>query len=159
MGHPKAYKRKSKQRDFVPVSAGVPSGSTAKARPLFCFQHVDSSSKNEWNFKLDADQSKEVMDFICEMARLTWGEIDSLRYNGKKGQRFLCNHTIEITAPKFSSEACDDLRRRKLDQTFGDTMYRFRVTSKKRLWGFRHGEIFHVVWWDPKHKVYPMDKS
>jgi hypothetical protein len=27
--------------------------------------------------------------------------------------------------------------------------------ARERLWGFRRGSVFHVVWWDPDHKVCP----
>jgi len=52
-----------------------------------------------------------------------------------------------------------DLRKRKLDETFGDEMFRFRLGGTARLWGFRANRTFHVVWWDPLHKVYPTEAS
>ncbi|MEV5955071.1 hypothetical protein AB0M11_15095 [Streptomyces sp. NPDC051987] len=32
---------------------------------------------------------------------------------------------------------------------------RFRFTGTQRLYGFLDGNVFHVLWWDPKHEVYP----
>ena len=54
-------------------------------------------------------------------------------------------------------EAQSDLERGKLDEIFGDQIFRFRVSGQKRLWGFRRDRTFHVVWWDPDHKVYPTE--
>jgi hypothetical protein len=38
-------------------------------------------------------------------------------------------------------------------------MFRFRLGGKARLWGFRSERIFHVVWWDPDHRVYPTEPA
>jgi hypothetical protein len=35
----------------------------------------------------------------------------------------------------------------------------FRVTGEKRLYGFRCSNVFHVVWWDPQHVVWPSRKK
>ncbi|WP_435212520.1 hypothetical protein [Streptomyces sp. bgisy034] len=38
------------------------------------------------------------------------------------------------------------------DQT---KIHRLQFTGTQRLYGFLEGNIFHVVWWDPDHEVYP----
>jgi hypothetical protein len=38
-------------------------------------------------------------------------------------------------------------------------MFRFRLAGERRLWGYRVGRTFHVVWWDWDHKVYPTEKK
>jgi len=32
---------------------------------------------------------------------------------------------------------------------------RFELQGKWRLYGFRQGNVFHVVWWDPEHEIWP----
>jgi len=59
----------------------------------------------------------------------------------------------------ISRKARKDADRQKLSETFGDEMFRFRLGSTRRLWGFRKERTFHVVWWDPEHKVYPTETS
>lgn len=34
-----------------------------------------------------------------------------------------------------------------------------RLGGKPRLFGFRHGRFFHVLWWDPEHEVWPSEKK
>ncbi|MEU5811199.1 hypothetical protein [Streptomyces sp. NPDC047718] len=34
-------------------------------------------------------------------------------------------------------------------------IHRLRLMGAQRLYGFLDGNVFHVVWWDPDHKVYP----
>jgi len=31
----------------------------------------------------------------------------------------------------------------------------FRLGGELRLYGFRYGNVFHVVWWDPEHVIWP----
>ncbi|MGW1588316.1 hypothetical protein [Streptomyces sp. NPDC002386] len=34
---------------------------------------------------------------------------------------------------------------------------RFRLTGKSRLYGVMEGNVFHVLWWDPHHQIYPWE--
>ncbi|MFQ6855860.1 hypothetical protein AAIB46_34060 [Streptomyces sp. 35M1] len=40
---------------------------------------------------------------------------------------------------------------------FGDAtkIQRLEFTGTQRLYGFLVDNIFHVLWWDPSHQVYP----
>ncbi len=31
----------------------------------------------------------------------------------------------------------------------------FRLGGEERLYGFRCDNVFHVVWWDPEHVIWP----
>jgi hypothetical protein len=127
--------------------------STSGLKPLFSFAHVDRASKHKWAFKPDGDHATTLLAFICEMSQLTWGGIEQQRAGGHKK-----HHTQDIAT--MAPDAQKDLRRTKLDETFGgDEMFRFRLAGEQRLWGFRNGRIFHVVWWDWDHKVYPTPKK
>lgn len=35
---------------------------------------------------------------------------------------------------------------------------RLRTGARERLYGFLRAEVFHVLWWDPTHAVYPSVK-
>jgi hypothetical protein len=34
-----------------------------------------------------------------------------------------------------------------------------RLSGPGRLFGFRRGHYFHVLWWDPDHSIYPSRKK
>jgi len=34
-----------------------------------------------------------------------------------------------------------------------------RIGGKGRLYGFRVDNVFHLVWWDPEHEVWPTEKK
>ncbi len=40
-----------------------------------------------------------------------------------------------------------------------DHLCSLRRTGKERLWGFLRAGIFHVLWWDPEHEVFPSKKK
>jgi hypothetical protein len=47
----------------------------------------------------------------------------------------------------------------RLNEIFEDDMFRFRLAGEKRLWGFRVGNVFYVLWWDASHRVYPTERG
>lgn len=49
-------------------------------------------------------------------------------------------------------------RLRQLTFDDRDDISRLRVNGPGRLYGFRERERFYVLWWDPKHEVWPSKK-
>ena len=49
---------------------------------------------------------------------------------------------------------------RRLEEKYEgcDTIARFRLNGKKRLFGVVYGNEFHILWWDPEHAVWPSKK-
>lgn len=41
----------------------------------------------------------------------------------------------------------------------GDSIARFRLSGRKRLYGFLIDNQFHIVWWDPEHQIWPSKKK
>jgi hypothetical protein len=60
------------------------------------------------------------------------------------------NHTVPVS--KLRSTARERLRAMKLDDV--EEVVSLRLTGAQRLWGYRILAVFHVLWWDPEHKVY-----
>jgi hypothetical protein len=92
---------------------------------------------------------------MCEMGRLKWSEIESQRTGGRNRHRK--HHSQQISCIEATAQS--DLNRLKLSEIFGDELFRFRLSGEQRLWGFRNGRVFHVLWWDPGHDVYPTEPS
>ncbi|PYY38841.1 hypothetical protein [Curtobacterium sp. MCPF17_046] len=40
-----------------------------------------------------------------------------------------------------------------------DAVSRLRLSGRRRLYGFLREHVFHVLWWDPTHDVYPSKKK
>ncbi|HEV7615417.1 MAG TPA: hypothetical protein VGO36_04235 [Solirubrobacterales bacterium] len=126
------------------------------AHPFFCFKHIDKSTKGSYGFALNTAESKEVLDFACEMAQHTWTQIEQMTTGGRNGHRKHHEQSVE----EIERCARQDLTRRELDEVIGDApLFRFRLGNKKRLWGFRSGQVFHAIWLDRKHAVYKLDEE
>lgn len=61
------------------------------------------------------------------------------------------------TEYELPSRLLPEALRRLEELNLGDMtkIGRFRVWKKPRLYGFMEGNVFHVLWWDPEHEIYP----
>lgn len=93
-------------------------------------------------------QSKDILVSIMEklgnFESMTWGEIDRNRHN----------HPMPFD--EIPKEARERLKERELDD---QELYSFHLSAKKRIWGKREREAFYIIWWDPEHTVYPVQKK
>jgi hypothetical protein len=151
----------SREPKVSPRTTAQASGKSAKAQvpaswqdetPIFCFHHADRATTEAWKFTPSPQEAKKIVEFLCEIAGSTWREIENMTTGGHK-----MHHGQELK--RVTRKAKRDAERKKLGETFGDEIFRFRLGSKRRLWGFRKERTFHVVWWDPEHKVYPTETS
>lgn len=85
----------------------------------------------------------QIFERLREFERLTWAEIEQQKSCGPMEPEVICK------------EAQERLATIGLD-TVG-ALFKLRVDKKARVWGYRHEHVFFVVWWDPEHKVYPMN--
>lgn len=89
---------------------------------------------------------------MLEMSCLTWAEIFS-QMTGRKN-RHKKHHS------QSWDSLCNEAQERWLEiERSEEELFRFRTGSKSRIWGFRQGRVFNVVWWDAEHQVYPTEKS
>jgi hypothetical protein len=143
-----------KARNVPPVGrtpkAAPPAPSTQGEKPLFGFEHAHRNARGPWAFKPSSEDAAELFEFICEMAKLTWSDIERQRTGGLTN-RHRKHHSQDVGS--LCPEAQQDFGRAKLGERFGEDIFRFRLSGEKRLWGFRIGRIFHVIWWDPDHEV------
>jgi hypothetical protein len=40
-----------------------------------------------------------------------------------------------------------------------DHLVNIRLTGVERIWGVRRGNACHLLWWDPRHEVWPAPKN
>lgn len=85
---------------------------------------------------------------LKQFEQLLWKEIES--FTTDSGHRMHHSMAIEI----ICTEAQDRLL--ELDKVDGD-IHRFRLGNLRRLWGFRIVNVFEILWYDPKHNIYPTD--
>lgn len=118
---------------------------------VFSFRHSDHQHDQSWSWP-GPDHAKEILDFACETNRRTWGEVLQDTTGGR--ERHKKHHDQPIST--LCREAQDRLAELHLDEVLDDDkLFRFRLSGEKRLWGFRRGDGFYVLWWDAEHRVYP----
>lgn len=97
-----------------------------------------------WN-SIDIDVFwADIFPKLSSFSTMTWDQI--LNRN---------NHEISV------SDICPEAQKRleEIYQNDIDSLVSLRLTGKKRLWGIRDRNVCKLLWWDPKHTVYPSKKK
>lgn len=126
------------------------------AKPAWSFSVIDHEYSGEWGWDQLGNRMAPVFDFLKEMERLTWKEIAAQSYRPKTSAPSAKHHAI----PQDS--LCRDAQKRlaELELDDVDEVFRFRTGYDERLWGVNipKSGVFCLLWWDPKHRVYPLDE-
>lgn len=118
--------------------------SPLKTTPAWKFSGIDIDGPWGWGSILPGFFMEELIPKMKSFESMTWEEI--LRRN---------NH--EVFVYQIGSEAQKRLQALKLDDT--EKLVSLRFTGERRLWGIRSHHILKLLWWDPKHEVYPSLKK
>jgi hypothetical protein len=118
--------------------------------PIFSFRYLDRTTTGAFGWHLHTDASfRQVMTFMVDVSASSWSELRGQRVDGRPR-----NHSQEIAT--LCPEAQQLLARGPYDGLGGD-LFRFRLMNAARLWGYKFDEVFYVLWWDPEHRVYPLE--
>lgn len=97
---------------------------------------------------------EHVSSFLANyQGKKTWREIFEEKTVGK-GEQIKPRH-VRYPIEAICTEAVKRLEEMQLDDQ--DEIFRFRMTNLERLYGFIIGTSFATVWFDPTHKIYPVD--
>lgn len=106
------------------------------------FECMDSTG--DWPCNINTLQN--IRDRLHEYEKLKWFEVT-------KGS----SHPLPVF--KIIQKAQNRLT--KLGYGDFETLYQLEIkngSGKQRLWGLRIENIFKILWWDPKHEIYPVQK-
>jgi hypothetical protein len=115
------------------------------------FQSFDSEKK-WYDDQYTAKTFNDIAEHLKSYERRTWGEIEANRER---------DHPVAITHIIPEAKARLESLRWRNPQQLDDNDYlmRFEFTGMQRIWGFRSGYYFMVLWWDPQHKICPSQKK
>ncbi|MEO3751024.1 hypothetical protein [Streptomyces sp. B6B3] len=123
----------------------LPGAHSSHERVSWRFTHVDHESR--WGFAaMGSVVLCEVLRKLAHCETMTLNELRTTR-------RFFKEYELPSG---LCGEALDRLARTGRDDM--TKIHRLEFTGTQRLYGFLEGSVFHVVWWDPKHEVYPSSK-
>lgn len=93
--------------------------------------------------------SARLLEVLLKLGSFEQQTIRELFYDGEEPGK---HYNVE-NLPKESHDRLTELGRE--DETI---IARLRLTGQQRLYGFLREHVFHVLWWDPQHEVYPSNK-
>jgi len=91
---------------------------------------------------LDEAALRELHDKLRSLETMTAGEV----LGPNRGHK----HIPIGDLPRTAVRRLQDLQ---LDDQ--DGLCELRIKGAARVWGFRRGNVIHVLWWDPDHTVFP----
>ena len=117
-----------------------------KRRPVWRFELFDHDGP--WSFAagLTPDVLVDLLRKLANFERMTIGE---LFHTGEEPGK----HYDVDDMPTHVKNRLTDIERD--DET---RLSRLRLDGTCRLYGVLREHIFHVLWWDPEHEVYPSPK-
>ncbi len=86
---------------------------------------------------------KHILPKIQNFESMMWKEI-------------LGRDSHEVNVEQVSKAAQKRLTEIRLDDF--ERLVSLRFSAKERLWGVKINNILKIIWWDPKHEVYPTQK-
>lgn len=130
-----------------------PSSSKRVAQCLDCDILKRDEARPSWRFDLlsrepifglstiDPDDWAEILGKLANLEGTPMGEI----FNGSCGKTYTnpSGITNKQARERFSAEYEDR-----------DAVHCLRFSGTGRLYGFRHGAVFEVLWWDPDHQIW-----
>lgn len=145
----------SSRKTVAPSATQVPSYRELKVE--WDTSHLDQECGTQcmWSWDMSAKEVKTLLEFMVITSKRTWAEIEDDVTN-----------TRTSSHRKHHGQPIDSLPRpalRRLEvavpelKEAEEEIYRFRLGSTRRLWGFRSGHVFRLLWWDENHKVYPTE--
>lgn len=102
------------------------------------------------DWELDKSGLKELISFLEQLPKKTWNEWMNEQANGR-----LKHHSHSLDS--LDREVRSRIEKIKLGDRV-EELFRFRLSGLVRLWGFREGTTFYLLWFDRKHSVFPVGK-
>ena len=90
--------------------------------------------------KLNAATMRTIHDKMCWFESMTANEVFGPNVGHKR-----------IPVESLRPDAQQRLQQIERDDV--DELWELRLWGAPRLWGFRQGNVFHALWWDPDHTV------
>jgi hypothetical protein len=141
-----AKRKKPKQAHF-PVEQKVPRHTDPDYRSKSVNWSFVIFDNYDWKHHGEQDDAfVTVSEHLKAFEGRTWAEIEANR--GR-------DHPVD--KDRLCSEARKRLRDLNRDDV--DSLWRFRFTGPKRIWGIKQGRTLQVLWWDPNHRVCPSEKK
>ena len=136
----------------VPQSDKKPRGEHRGSNFKWRIKHADITH-DEWGW-CNISITVLVTDIICKLQELEGSTFAQLF------DRQLHHHTLDNILPDASSRVKWLFSQKQLQEDqLEEGLFSIRVGSVPRIWGYINGPYYYIIWWDPNHTVYPLEKK
>lgn len=114
-----------------------------------CYRFAMVDTGGPWGFdKLDGPAFVEIADTLKSFETMTMNEL----FSGEHGQVYSLADLRRVNPEAYR-------RIVRLGREDFEEVGRLRLGGKKRLHGYRRRNVFYLLWWDPRHEVFPSRKK
>lgn len=124
-------------------------GPTDDQLQLWCLKKIDRNGKFGFDVNKEDFEHKRLVEIIIDYTGKTWSEIKSEKHHAR-GRT--CHH--ELSPESLSKDAKSRILAMGLDE-YADSLFSMKISSIIRIIGYREGQVFNAVWYDPKHEFCP----
>ena len=143
--------RAEAEKDKTP-RVGVSVGSRLNHKVTWCITRSDTAGEWSWGELrewTDDELNDDINGKFKNFEALSWGEVNNL--SSGSGHRMHHPHKFG----NLPNEVQDRWFALNLDE-FADDVFRFRLTGRKRAWGYILQAHFYLVWFERNHMIYPV---
>lgn len=90
-----------------------------------------------------------ILSKLAEFERMTWRQIKQ-QTHGKRGKS--SNHLVPV------EELTKVAKKRLQELQITENFFSLRLEGTMRVFGVLESNVLEIMWYDPEHKIYPLDK-
>lgn len=124
-----------------------------KTKCIWTFDRIDKDGEFAFDTSRKDFDSKFVFEKMIAYNSMTWAKIKNQTHDKGKSK----HHYIKDT--KNLSKVCQDRIKKMELYEETDNLFSFALNNKIRIFGLVQSGIFHVLWYDPNHEIYPSHKK
>lgn len=105
---------------------------------------VDLSGRWGWHQVSTGVLLKEIIPKLQIYESMKWSELEGRN-----------SHFIKV------EDCCKEAQQRlqEIEKDDFSELFSLRMNGKKRIFGIRQSAELQILWWDPKHEIYPVTKK
>ena len=126
--------------------------SSENSKVIWLFDRIDRAGPFAFDTNRPDFQHKEFLDKMISYSSMTWREVRMQTHDGGRSKHHFLSDT-----DRFSREARERIAEMNLGEET-DRIFSFALQNRLRIVGLRERELFHVLWYDPEHRVYPSER-
>lgn len=123
------------------------------AIPVWMFDKIDRNGESiAFDITRKDFDHREILDKMISFSSMTWAQLNRQTHDNGRSK----NHILQVES--LSKVAQNRIIAMHLEED-NDRLYSIALNNTLRVIGIRDKDRFHVLWYDPEHKVCPSKKK